>query len=408
LLVQNNRPGNNQLDACSWGTLDLSTIKDVAREAGVSITTVSHALNGFSDVNETTRQRIIEIAQSLDYYPSAAARSLQRRRTDTVAFAPLLREHIESEPFFKEFLGLLTLSAFRHDLSLLATVVDSPSDSDQVYRQLARSGRADGIIVADIKPHDERIALLRSLGIPFVAFGRTEDYQDLYYPLVDVDSRAGIRAVVGYLVGKGHRRIAYLSGPLNTSYSLYRYDGYLEGLQHHHLPVDERLAIVDLQEQSNTAEAVARLLSLGTNDGSQGARPTAIVAANDHLALQVIEELQDRGIAVGAESSSSLRSGSIAVTGFDDLPFAGHLQPPLTTVRQPIAAIAEILLDLLVSIINNRAGSKKKVAPAAGTSTPELDGRFSAASQGRSDVPVKWIGPMQALVQPELVLRFSA
>ena len=119
----------------------MSTIFDIAREAGVSITTVSRALNGYSDVSEATRQRVMEIAQSHNYYP----RNLQGGRTDTVAFAPLLREHMESEQFFKEFLGLLTLSAFRHDLSLLATVADTPSHTTKIYRELAGSGRVDGV-----------------------------------------------------------------------------------------------------------------------------------------------------------------------------------------------------------------------------------------------------------------------
>jgi DNA-binding LacI/PurR family transcriptional regulator len=391
----------------------MSTIFDVAREAGVSITTVSHALNGFSDVNEKTRQRIIEIAQALDYYPSAAARSLQRRRTDTVAFAPLLRAHIESEPFFKEFLGLLTLSAFRHNLSLLATIAytNTSSATHGTYRELAKSGRVDGIIVADIKPEDERISLLQSLDIPFVAFGRTADYENLYYPLVDVDSSAGIRTVIDYLVGKGHRRIAYLSGPLNTSYSLYRYGGYFEGLKNHGLPVDERLVIADLQEQSNSAEAVAHLLSLdgdnnGPVDGPSSMRPTAIVTSNDQLALQVIQELRERGIAVGSDSGAG--ADAIAVTGFDDLPFAAYISTPLTTVRQPIAALAELLLDLLVSIIKSRAESKKKGSPAAGTGAAEQGRHFGAGSRQNLSVPVNRIGPVQALVEPELVVRSSA
>ncbi len=394
----------------------MSTIFDVAREAGVSITTVSHALNGFSDVNEQTRQRVIEIARSLNYYPSAAARSLQRRRTDTVAFAPLIRGHIESEPFFKEFLGLLTLSAFRHNLSLLATIADTPSHTSQIYRELAGSGRVDGIIIADIKPQDERIDLLQSLDIPFVAFGRTADYEGLYYPLVDLDSRAGIRAVIDYLVGKGHRTIAYLSGPLNTSYSLYRYDGYVEGLKNHGLPLDERLVIVDLQEQANTREAIAHLLSLdtagtdSTGNVTHDARPTAILAANDRLAMQVIQDLQDRGIAVGAEPTLGPGSGSgaIAVTGFDDLPFAAYLRTPLTTVRQPLGSIAEILLGLLVSIIDNQARRKKKVGLVADTITAEQRRQFSAESPGEASVTVKWIGPMQVLVEPELIVRASA
>lgn len=391
----------------------MSTIFDIAREAGVSITTVSRALNGYNDVNQATRQRIVEIAQSLDYYPSAAARNLQGGRTDTVAFAPLLREHIESEPFFKEFLGQLTLSAFRHDLSLLATVADTPSHTREIYRELIGSSRVDGIILADIKPEDERIGLLGSMGAAFVAFGRTADYEGLHYPLVDVDSQAGIRAVVDYLVSKKHRRIAYLSGPLNTSYSLYRHSGYCEGLRGHGLPVDNRLVIADLQERSDTGMAVTHLLSFGDDHAGEGytARPTAIVAANDHLALQVIQELQTRGIAVG----SGLGAAGMAVTGFDDLPFAAYVEPSLTTVRQPIAAISEIILDLLVLLIKSGAANKKKaLLPTTPVNQPQgeqqgRDGPGETLPDGAKLEPlVRWIGPLQALVVPELVVRMSA
>ncbi|MDQ6693615.1 MAG: LacI family transcriptional regulator [Chloroflexota bacterium] len=389
----------------------MSTIFDIAREAGVSITTVSRALNGYNDVNEVTRRRIVEIAQLLNYYPSAAARNLQGGRTDTVAFAPLLREHIESEPFFKEFLGQLTLSAFRHDLSLLATIADNPSHTREIYRELIGSGRVDGIILADIKPEDERIGLLGSMGVAFVAFGRTADYESLHYPLVDVDSQAGIQAVVDYLVGKGHRRIAYLSGPLNTSYSLYRHTGYCEGLKRHGLPFDDRLVIADLQEHTDTNLAVARLLSLGAdNHEEETARPTAIVAANDHLALQVIQKLQDRGITVG----SDLGVKGMAITGFDDLPYAAYVQPALTTVQQPIAAISEIILDLLVYLIKSGAGSKKKAqSPARPVDRPHDEQAKGERNEtpldgAKLDPRVRWIGPLQALVAPRLVVRSSA
>lgn len=388
----------------------MSTIFDIAREAGVSITTVSRALNGYSDVSEQTRRRVVEIAQSLDYYPSAAARNLQGRRTDTVAFAPLLREHIESEPFFKEFLGLLTLSSFRHGLSLLATVADSPSHTNKIYRELVGSARVDGIIVADIKPQDERIELLQSLDMPFVAFGRTARYQDLSYPLVDVDNEAGMRSLVDYLVAKGHRRIAYLSGPFNTSYSMHRYQGYREGLRKHNLPLDERLVIANLQEHSKAREAVARLLSPGRVDEAESLCPTAIAAANDRLALQVVQELQSRGIEVGSNPNTR----SIAVTGFDDLPFAAFVRPPLTTVRQPIATISDILLDLLVQVI--RTTNKKKAArqwESAQAMTVASNGEQRTHAGQHSNPKTQnskltWIGPMQALVAPELVVRASA
>jgi LacI family transcriptional regulator len=406
----------------------MSTIFEVAKEAGVSITTVSRALNGYSDVNETTRQRIVEIAKALDYYPSAVARNLQRRRTDTIAFAPLISEHVESERFFKEFLGLLTLSAFHHNLSLLATVADSPGHSGEIYRELAGSGRVDGVILADIKPQDERITLLRSLNLPFVSFGRTADYEDLAYPFVDVDNEAGMRSVVEYLVSKGHQRIAYLGAPFTTSYSLHRYSGFREGMEQHGLPVDERLVIADLQNRAGTVKAVAQLLAVDQELGDgrvqpgRSMGPTAIVAANDNLALEVLRELHDRGIPVGSAP------GSIAVTGFDDLPFAEYVHPTLTTVRQPMAAIADILLDLLVLIVRSEIESRKKPLLSARTTraaTQEKEDEQSKRShRGRRGKAIRFegdpesslevgshikrVGPMQVLVVPELVARDSA
>jgi LacI family transcriptional regulator len=353
----------------------MSTIFDIAREAGVSITTVSRALNGYSDVSEKTRERIIRIAQELNYYPSAAARSLQGKKTNTIAFAPVLRNHVEAEQFLKEFVGLLTLACFEHDLSLLATVAGTSKDATQIYRELAGTGRVDGIIVADIKPWDERIALLAEVGLPFVAFGRTTDYARLRYPLVDVDGAAGVRAVLGYLFGKGHRRIAYLSGPLDTSYALHRYSGYQQALHEQGLVEDQRLVAANLQEPEATSAAVARLFTLPVDE-----RPTAVVASNDRLALQVLYTLAEQGLEAGGQP------GQIAVTGFDDLPFAAYLRPPLTTVRQPIEAICNTLLDVLVAILKDKNG-------------PVLPQPQHGIAQ---------IGPRQYLVEPELIARDSA
>ena len=415
----------------------MSTIFDVARRANVSITTVSRALNGYSDVSETTRKRIIEAARALDYYPSATARNLQGRRTDTIALAPLINEHIESEPFFTEVLGLLALSAFHHNLSLLVTVADALS-SREIYRELAGSNRVDGVILADIKPQDERIPLLSKLNLPFVAFGRTADYESLDYPFVDVDNESGMRRVVEYLVSKGHRRIAYVSGPLNTSYSLHRYSGYRKGLEHGGLPLEERLVIADLQVQDDTVKAVARLISTQPDEppetpGRHGMEErvaiSAIVAANDNLALQVVRALQERGIEVGSTP------GCIAVSGFDDLPFAEHVHPPLTTVRQPLAAIADLLLDMLVLVINSKTASRKKTRTAGkatqmtsqnqpavrsrhvprgenGQTEPYEDGHGEAEAKAHvmehSSPQIKLMGPTHALVVPELVVRASA
>ena len=353
----------------------MPTIFEVAEKAGVSITTVSRALNGYSDVNEKTRQRVLEAADALNYYPSATARSLRGKRTNTIVFAPQFRGHAESQPFFKEFIGTLALACFQHDLSLLATVAESPKDANDLYRELAGSRRADGIILADIAPQDERLALLQEIGVPFVAFGRTADFTDLSYPWVDVDGAAGMGAIVAYLHAQGHRRIAYLSGPFNTSYALHRYSGYEAALVRHDLPADARLVVTDLQERQATRAALERLLALPRHE-----QPTALVCSSDRLALDVLAAIRERGLAAGPGA------GQIAITGFDDLPFAAYLHPALTTVCQPLDVACATLLDLLSLLLKNDAGALP----------PEA-------------VPgVTWVGPRQVLLAPELVVRESA
>ena len=354
----------------------MATIFDIAKKAGVSITTVSRALNGYSDVNEKTRQTIVAIAEDLHYYPSAAARSLQGKKTNTIAFAPLLSDHLEAESFFKEFTGVMALACFKYDLSLLVTLVGRQRNIEETYRELAGTGRVDGIILADIRPEDERVSLLRRLDIPFVAFGRTTQFDDLDYPFVDVDGGAGVKKLVNYLYERGHRRIAFLSEPPTMSYAVHRYEGYRQGLAACGLAEDPRLVVNDLHEATQTETAVARLLALPNE-----IRPTALVAGSDYLALRILKAVPQAGYTVGRES------GQIAVTGFDDLPFSAYLQPSLTTLRQPITETCTVLLDLLVALLKDK----------------DNDAPLLSAQPGLSKV-----GPKQVLLQPELIIRASA
>lgn len=353
----------------------MHTIHDVARAAGVSITTVSRALNGYSDVSEKTRLRIARIAKELDYHPSTAARNLRVKRTDTIAFAPSLPRYANSHLFFKEFIGTLAFDCFQHNLSLLATLPYAEQNEADMYQELAGTGRVDGIILATIQPQDMRIPLLQKIGIPFVAFGRLLDENDLSYPFVDVDGKAGVRKLVEYLYARGHRRIAYLSGRTEASFPYYRLNGYLEVLRNHHLKEDARLIAMGLQGQEDTILALERMLALPAESV-----PTAIMTSNNHLALYLLPALRDMGRSVGKEP------GQIAVASFDDLSFAAYLDPPLTTARSPIEELSKLILELLVSII------KQEELEVSQAIYPHL----------------KRLGKRQFLLEPESVIRSSA
>lgn len=360
----------------------MQSIHDVAKAAGVSITTVSRALNGYGDVSEKTRQRILRVAKELGYHPNAAARNLRGKRTQTVAFAPYLRQYtgphaqqqMEPHPFFKEFIGMLAFDCIEYNLSLLVTLPHSGQSSMEMYQELAGSGRVDGVILANIQAEDARIALLQELNLPFVAFGRTLNEGDESYPFVDVDSRTGMAKLVQYLVEQGHRQLAYLSDPLDVSYAYFRQRGYLEALQLHGLSQHPALMTLDLQTQEEVSEAIARMLALPAESA-----PTALVVSNDDLALQVLAALRARGRAIGKEA------GQLAVASFDDLPFAAFVNPALTTIRQPMAVLSKLVLELLVQILKQEVSSL------------EVNSSF----------PLVQLAPKQFLIEPDLIIRAS-
>lgn len=353
----------------------MHTIHDVAKAAGVSITTVSRALNGYGDVSEKTRQRIIHIAKELGYHANAAARNLRGKRTDTIAFAPYLYAEPESEPFYKEMIGMLAFDCFEHNLSLLVTLPYPEQSIAEMYRKLTNSSRVDGIILANIQPEDIRISLLQEIGLPFVAFGRKLDETDLSYPFIDVDSRTGIHKLIDYLYSQGHRKIAYLGNPFEASYVYFRQRGYLEALQAHGLREDTRLIVTGLHNQQDTFQAVEQVLAL-----PEEIAPTAIVTSNDWLALYVLTALRMQGRAVGKET------GQIAVASFDNLPFAAFIDPPLTTIRQPMNLLSKLVLELLVNILRQEV-----------MSLPE-----------NTAFPITQLGPEQFLIEPDLIVRDSA
>ncbi|HEY4385764.1 MAG TPA: substrate-binding domain-containing protein, partial [Ktedonobacteraceae bacterium] len=303
--------------------------------------------------------------------------NLRGKRSETIAFSPYLLQQEWPEIFFQEYIGMLALYCFEYNLSLLVTLPYPEQSIPEMYQELAESHRVDGIILANIRPEDPRIPLLQEIGLPFVSFGRTLNEMDRSYPFVDLDSKAGIRKLIGYLYAQGHRQIAYLKDSLEASYAYFRQRGYLEALQTHDLSEDPRLIVTGLHNQEDTFQAVAHVLSLPTE-----IVPTAIVSSSDRLALSVLAALRAQGKAIGKES------GQIAVASFDDLPFAAFVDPPLTTVRQPIAMLSKLALELLVSIL------KQEVI-----SLPRTES---------SNLPVTQLGPEQFLIEPELVIRASA
>ncbi len=309
------------------------TIKDIAKRTGKSITTVSRALHGYDDVSPETRAMIIQVAEEMGYTPNLLAQRLQKQRTDTIGFILPTFGPRFSDPFFSEFLAGVGNAAGEAGYDLLVSTQPPGEKELKVYRQKVMGRQVDGFVVVRTRCHDPRIEYLREVGVPFVAFGRTEEGLD--YPFVDEDGAAGMRKLVEHLLQLGHRRIAYISPPLDLNFARERLRGVKGALADAGLVLPEDYLVFGDLTQHSGLEQGGRLLDLPEP-------PTAIIAGNDLMAFGVMSAAQKRGLQVGRD---------VAVAGFDDIPMAETAHPPLTTVHQPIYQIGRMITEMLIRII---------------------------------------------------------
>ncbi len=309
------------------------TLKTIAEEAGLSITTVSRALAGYNDVNEETRQRIIAIAERLGYEPNLAARHLRSKQTNTIGMIIPLALRF-SDPFFMELLSGVGRQASEYGYDLLLSAQQPGEEELHTYRRMVASSRIDGMVVARTLKHDPRIEFLQAAHHPFVVFGRSE-IDD--YPYIDVDGTAGMQEVIRHLVALGHRRIAIILPPRELAFTTARYEGYVQGLAEAGLSPDEAYIVESDLSQAGGHAAALRLLALAEP-------PTAIAACNDMMAIGAIQAITASGLEAGRD---------IVLTGFDDIPQATHVTPALTTVQQPIYDIGRRALDMLIQVIRH-------------------------------------------------------
>ncbi|MEU4238308.1 LacI family DNA-binding transcriptional regulator [Actinoplanes sp. NPDC026619] len=306
---------------------DRPTIRDVARVAGVSKGTVSFVLNGRPGVAEATRLRILDAASELGWTPSHRARALSVSRSFAVGLV-LARppEVLGADPFFPAFIAGVERTLSDRGQVLVLQVV--PEDEEEAgYRRLHADGRVDGVFLLDLRVADPRIALLRDLGMPAVTIARPDVPSD--FPALLVDDRPGIAAAVRHLIGLGHRDIAHVAGPAHFLHGRVRRQAWAETL-------GTQGRVVEADFSAAGGAAATRAL-LDTAD-----RPTAIVYANDLMAIAGLSVAQELGIAVPAQ---------LSITGFDNTDLAAYVNPPLTTVRtDPFVwgrSAAGALLDLI-------------------------------------------------------------
>ena len=318
----------------SEGAAARVTLRDVARVSGVHPGTASRALNEETRalVNEDTARRVLEAAEQLGYRPNPIARGLKTNRSYTIGvLIPDL-----TNPLFPPILRGIEDRLEESGYTPLMANTDNDPERERIDWHAMRARQVDGIVAATARRDHELLDELLESGIPVVLVNRRAP--DSGVPSATADDRQGIRLAVGHLAELGHERIAHIAGPLELSTGLDRHEGFHEAMRELGLEPDPELVVVTgAFTEAEGAKACAELLD-------RDAGPTAIAAANDLLALGCYDVFAERGIACPEE---------ISVVGFNDMPFAGRFQPPLTTIRIPHyeigMAAAELMLENLLN-----------------------------------------------------------
>lgn len=310
------------------------TIRDIAKRLNLSIAAVSRALDGYPDISEETRQKVVRTAREMGYVPNQAARQLRRRKAETLGFilpAPTPRF---TDPFFSELLSGLGDEAASQGYDLLVTTAAPDSETEQrAYQTWVQGEKVDGIILSRLRLQDWRVQYLAAQKFPFVGLERSLDEVD--FPHVTVDNLGATTSLVAHIVERGFKKIAFVGGPDDLKIQTDRYRGYCIGLENAGLSYHPEF--VRSSDMTSTSGYEAGLDLLRLSDP-----PDAILCINDEVAFGVLHAAHQKGLKPGH---------NLAVAGFDGVQEAAYSEPPLTTVDQPVYDIARLLVQTLVQHI---------------------------------------------------------
>ena len=306
------------------------TIKDVAREASVSVATVSRALNGHENVADGVRRHVVETASRLRYQPHAAARSLSSRSTQTIG---VVLPDLYGEFFSELIRGIDVVARSRRQHLLVSSYHGHPEEQGEALR--AMRGRVDGLLV--LSPYADRPGFLTdNLPSALPAVLINTHLPEAGYPVLNIDNFGGAVAMTRHLLEAGHQHIAFIGGPEDNFDARERLRGFRSAVSKH----PSHVTTLELQgdfDESSGYEAGKRLLAATQ-------RPDAVFAANDMMALGCLYALNEAGVVVPDQ---------VALAGFDDIPLARFVHPTLTTMRVNIAELGGLAVTRLLAAIES-------------------------------------------------------
>lgn len=330
------------------------TIYDVAKAAGVSITTVSRVINNTGRISVKTRQKVMRVMKEMDYLPNVHASALTGKRSNIIG---LLTPDI-SNPFFGELAKSIEDRADELGFNIIICSTDHDSKKESKYFSILKQKSVDGIIFATgIENHDSMSALEDIVNDEIPLAMISQDKPLVPMDIVIIDDFLGGYAATNHLLSLGHRKIACIMGDGSTTGEKDRMKGFRQAMQEADVPIDDSLFVPTVFSLKSGKEEAGKLF-----DRSM---PTAIFAFNDVLACAAIQVARERGIKVPED---------LSIIGFDNTVLAEMVDPPLTTMSQPIPEMGRRVVELLVDEMKGKKTAKQKIML-----PPELVIRHSTA-----------------------------
>jgi LacI family transcriptional regulator len=324
-------------------------LKQLSHMLSLSQTTVSRALNGYPEVSEETRRRVMDAAKRHGYRPNPSARRLATGKSGMIGYVLPTGASVDIDPHFVEFLSGLGDYARAHELDLVLSPADA-DDEETTYRRIVANRQVDAVYLSSPRPVDKRLALVNTLGIPFIVHGRSEGF-DFDYPYLDIDNEGAFHEAARLLIQLGHKRLALINGNERETFAIHRERGVRRALAASGMTLGERHIRSVTMTEENGYRAARRLLE-------EAEPPTAIVCSSLIMALGVVRAVRDLGLTI---------PGDLSLVAHDDV--FPWLRPenfpvPLSTTRSSIRlAGARVAERLAARISGLEEGARGEVWP---------------------------------------------
>ncbi|WCP69537.1 LacI family DNA-binding transcriptional regulator [Vibrio tubiashii] len=312
------------------------SIKKLAEHLGLSKSTVSRALNGYTDVNPETRQKVLAAAQEIGYRPNPTAKRLASGKSRNVGIILPSNSRMFVSPAFSKVLAGASALLAKHDYQLIVTTISEWQDEAKVYADFIESGLIDGLFIVRTRSDDERIAMLKERGFPYICHGFDDGFEPNCF--VDVDNEQAFYQMTKRQIEQGHQRIAFLDAPIELTLSKSRKRGYQKAIEEAGLKIDPRLLLNGELNEEAAIRMAKEVLSLAD-------RPTAILCADDTMALGTIAGCEELGYQPGKD---------IAIAGYGDYEHSRYSKPSITTLRYDTHGVGEEMAKLMLNKLENK------------------------------------------------------